>query len=260
MHQATHPFESLYLSSPSNPLAYCFTDKNLAYNFGKKLARRLGFDIRIKTSSRNGKHGLVHKYLCCVREGAPLSQHVPEHERIRHRESVRCGCRWMAKIVGVLVHPLELNGYQTQLVQQQQQQQQAELIVWFWDQAPKTFDHNHDMQRSALNELAWDQEGMMDDDPHADMSVTSAAETYWSAPTSAGVHEAPHSPQRDSHQHRRLSLPASAMMTALPVPSIVAPSNLPTMEPKLDLHVQVGPRLDLKWHWQYRRKSSNNNQ
>ena len=122
-------FPDLYFCR--NDRAHSFTAFDTAYRFGKRVAKRFGFALRIKTTGLNKKDGIIYKYVCCQRQGQPDSVAAsskcrpmevavateavaqvteagqqpqpppPPLLRRRKRDSVRCDCRWGCKLIGV---------------------------------------------------------------------------------------------------------------------------------------------------------------
>jgi hypothetical protein len=53
--------ELAYSLLPLNENAYVFADQETAFLYGKRVAGRFGFELRIKTSSRNKRQGIIFK-------------------------------------------------------------------------------------------------------------------------------------------------------------------------------------------------------
>lgn len=258
-------FESIYIhESVRHRDARVFFYFHDAYAYGKTIAQLLGFDVRIKTSSLNSKHGLVHKYCCCVREGAPLSHTVPESERVRNRESVRCGCPWMTKLVGVRLSQDEFLRYLAaagsnlaEELKQRQQRHPWDGCVWFWDRAVRSFPHNHDMFDCMK--------------PSPSMSPHSRYQTTAANRATAEVEEESGKPpetelRRAAPKRTRMTTRSQQSSLSRSTADInrqqeqavhrleISPLDPPTpLEPHLRPTTMLSPRGLVEWHWIYQR-------
>ena len=140
-----HQFDDIFLS-PDSEHSLIFTDFDGAYDFGKRAAKMFGFGIRIKTSSSNEAHGVTYKYVCCAKEGFAASATAPSARRRRNRESARCGCPWIAKLIGVHMDKVinqSVVADRNRILQKYPTN--ANIVVWFWDSSNKSGPHNHQM-------------------------------------------------------------------------------------------------------------------
>lgn len=135
-------FDELFLS-PTAEKSLIFTNFDSAYSFGKDLATSFGFNIRVKTSSTNVGHGVTYKYTVCNREGFAASISRKQGKRRRAKESNRCGCPWICKLVGVSAEKISSTVAGTENTSLLRDHEG--IVIWFWDRSIKSGPHNHDL-------------------------------------------------------------------------------------------------------------------
>jgi len=146
-----HAFEDIYLEN--NPQTLSFTQYETALQYGKRVARKFGYDLRIKTTGYNHKEGVVYKYIVCRSEGlpskrfkatsaSPLMQqnsHANSVPRPERRCSKRTNCKWNSRLTGIRRDPLDADAENNnQLIHHS-----SDGLVWFWNRPDREYPHNH---------------------------------------------------------------------------------------------------------------------
>lgn len=145
-------FSDLYVSLNSD--APTFSSFKQAYNYGKIMAPKFGFYLRIKTTNTNLREGVLYKYMCCQRQGAAqdpfaasgfnllyqTSRDVHDYQRRAIKTAtMRCDCRWGCRIIGVkMTEPT--NGHNYKGITDRDSD-----MVWYWDRSDREVPHNHSL-------------------------------------------------------------------------------------------------------------------
>ena len=257
--QVTSNFSDMFLFAGDGFLV--FEDFQTALDHGRQKAHSIGFHLRIKTASHNGSNGTTFKYICCSREGSPNNA---SGANSRQKRSLRCGCPWTCKLVGLHVRErltptdwLHLEAVHGTAVHQWD-------TLWYYDYANKPLNHNHEL----------DSFGSPDGQSNGSLRLSPSSTVSYGTPNgSAG----------ESTPSLRLSGPAmhqvsqARMVTASTWPSYssatpcngslayVAPLNgrlpldggpqsskLPVLEPSVSFHVRsVNAHMGVEWKMRY---------
>ena len=141
-------FEELFCS---DSVEYQFSSFEEAIDFGRRVANRLGFDFRVKSTVYSEKDGVIHKYMCCNRQGFSSSS---ESSRSK---SIRCGCRWNAKLLGIAkgeAVPRPRSGGA--------KKKDEAPVVWIWDSPLHPQLHNHSLSPGGDPSIVSKVRGAMD--------------------------------------------------------------------------------------------------
>lgn len=164
MNQNIGEFSDIFLATESESF-YVFSDFNIAFDYGKRVARHLGFEIRIKTSSNNNRQSIIYKYVACTREGdsqASGSKIRSDSDKASSSRSIRCGCPWICKLIGIGVETrdgkivLECKDASSGKASNQpriDRSSQYHTTLWYWNYASqnRVLLHNHDVGISAMS-------------------------------------------------------------------------------------------------------------
>ena len=137
-------FNMIYRTNwPRNGTRVMFTTFRAAFDFGKQLSSRFGFQLRVKTTGMNRRDGIIYKYICCKKQG--LAEHGWKPKggtRQRRRHSVRCNCRWGCRLIGMRI--------QENLDPEANVTDTDAGMVWWWEKNDREINHNHPLDFEGI--------------------------------------------------------------------------------------------------------------